>query len=190
MGFWGVLTGRAKPQPAVIDPLFALQLAANILITECGFRPTGVASICFRAVDGAIFNKTLHGVRVWLDRDTGMVPVEVADDPHGFTWIVIRRPPDQFQPLIEDMHTASMKLANGGFGPQLLCSLTKFQDSDEHCLGIVYLYKQGTFYPFAPIADQTRDNNLELRVREVVDGGLPFEPDLRSWFPVWDAPGL
>jgi hypothetical protein len=190
MGFWATLTGRVKSQPAVLDQLFALQLATDILTAECGFTPVGVASICCRAVNGPTFNNVLRDVRIWLNRDSEMAPMEVTDDPHGFTWIVIRRSPEQFQSLITDMHTASLKLANGGFGPQLLCSLTKFQDRDKRCLGIVYLYKHGTFYPFAPLAGQTRDNALELRVRDVANGGLPLEPDLGNWFPVWDAPGM
>lgn len=190
MGFWGVLTGRGKPQPAVLEPLFALQHAADILAAEFGFMPAGVASICFRAVDEESFNNSLRDVRARLDRDAEMPQTETAGDPHGYTWIVVRRPPDQFQPLVADMYTASLELANSGFGPQLLCSLTKFQDRDKRCLALVYMYKRGTFYPFAALADQTRDNGLELRVRDVVRGGLPFEGDLKNWFPVWDAPGL
>jgi hypothetical protein len=56
----------------------------------------------------------------------------------------------------------------------------------------VYLFKAGTFYPFAPLpgADQQRDNVLELQVRDLLQGELPMEKDLSRWFAVWDAPGL
>jgi hypothetical protein len=56
----------------------------------------------------------------------------------------------------------------------------------------VYLYKRGTFYPFAPVdaATQRRDSALEIQVRALLVGDLPFEPDVTRWFPVWGAPGL
>jgi hypothetical protein len=54
----------------------------------------------------------------------------------------------------------------------------------------VYLYKQGTFYPFAPLSGERRDNALELEVRGQVGADLKIEPDLSRWFPVWGAPGL
>jgi hypothetical protein len=54
----------------------------------------------------------------------------------------------------------------------------------------VYLYKRGTFYPFAPAGGQKRDTELELRLRGMLEGELPVESDLGRWFPIWDAPGL
>jgi hypothetical protein len=57
-------------------------------------------------------------------------------------------------------------------------------------VGLVYLYKQGTFYPFAPAAAEQRDNLLELQVRDALAGELPIEPELRRWMALWDAPGL
>jgi len=53
---------------------------------------------------------------------------------------------------------------------------------------LVYLYKRGTFYPFAPLPNERRDNELELRVKAIVGADLPFEPDLSRWFPLWDTP--
>ncbi|WP_426367839.1 PspA-associated protein PspAB [Streptomyces sp. E-08] len=59
-------------------------------------------------------------------------------------------------------------------------------------LALVYLYKRGTFYPFAPRADraESRDNTLEVQVRGLLAGDLAMEPDMERWFPVWGAPGL
>ncbi len=57
-------------------------------------------------------------------------------------------------------------------------------------MGLVYLFKQGTFYPFVPLTAQTRNNMLELQVRDQLTGELPIEPDLARWLAVWGAPGL
>jgi hypothetical protein len=54
----------------------------------------------------------------------------------------------------------------------------------------VYLYKRGTFYPFAPVdnAKERRDTELELRIRSMLGDDLPVESDLARWFPLWDLP--
>jgi hypothetical protein len=72
----------------------------------------------------------------------------------------------------------------------LLCSLIGFRTPAGAPFGLVYLYKRGTFYPFAPATDQQRDNALELQVRGQLTNDLRVEPDLARWFPVWGAPGL
>jgi hypothetical protein len=55
-------------------------------------------------------------------------------------------------------------------------------------LFLVYLYKRGTFYPFAPDGKEHRNSELELRTRAVLGSDLPVEQDLQRWFPLWDLP--
>jgi hypothetical protein len=57
-------------------------------------------------------------------------------------------------------------------------------------VGLVYLYKRGTFYPFAPIGPDQRDTAFELQLRAALGADLRVEPELQRWFPVWGAPGL
>lgn len=57
-------------------------------------------------------------------------------------------------------------------------------------LALIYLYKRGTFYPFAPLPGQKRDNPLELQVKATVKDDLRVEEDLNRWFPLWGAPGV
>ena len=56
-------------------------------------------------------------------------------------------------------------LEEQGFGSGLLCSIVTFRGRGGRRVGLVYLYKQGTFYPFAPSGSR-RDNLLELQVRD------------------------
>ena len=102
----------------------------------------------------------------------------------------MRRAPDQFSDLVTDLHAVNSSLEAAGFGPSLLCSLVSFTDPNGRRLALVYLYKQGTFYPFAPLPGQRRDNALELQTRAALAEELPIEPDLGRWFPLWGAPGL
>lgn len=53
---------------------------------------------------------------------------------------------------------------------------------------LVYLAKRGTFYPFAPTGKETRDTELELRLKSILASDLPVESDLSNWFPIWELP--
>jgi hypothetical protein len=119
--------------------------------------------------------------------------VEFTRDDYGYTWLVSRHGPEEVGEVVNDLHAVNTLLQENGFGPQLLCSLTTFRDAEGHRpLALVYLYKRGTFYPFAPVpgARERRDNELELQIRGLLANDLRIEPDLARWFPVWGAPGL
>jgi hypothetical protein len=189
VGFWDALTGKSKPVRANLDALFSLPSAAITLQTGMGFTPTGVGSVCFRASEGAAFAQTQHDVVELLDNDDDPA-VEQSVDDFGFTWLVARQQPDDLSSLVTDLHTVNTSLEEQGFGPSLLCSLVGFTDPAARRLGLVYLYKQGTFYPFVPQEGRRRDNLLELQVRDLLTNDLPIESSLDRWMPVWGAPGL
>ncbi len=189
MGFWDSLMGRTKPVQANLDTLFALPTAAITLQTAAGFQPTGVGSVCYRQAEGAAFAQTQIDVVALLDADEGP-KVEKSVDQYGYTWLVVRHDPADMSGLVTDLHAVNTTLEAQGFGPGLLCSLVGFADAAGRRLGLVYLYKQGTFYPFVPLEGQRRDNVLELQIRDLVTGDLPVEPQLQRWMPVWGAPGL
>jgi hypothetical protein len=195
MGFLDVLFGRTKPVQPKLDDLFALPSAAVQLQAASGFTPTGSGSVCFRAVEGKTFTDIQKDVTDLLDMDAEKgtsLPVEVTRDSYGFTWIVSNHMSDEMDGLVTDLHAVNSALVDNGFGPQLLCTLVAFRDDSNRRLALVYLYKRGTFYPFAPLNErqQTRDNTIELQVKGLLSDDLKIEQDLARWFPVWGAPGL
>ena len=189
MGLWNTLTGRSKPVQANLDALFSVPSAAITLQTAAGFEPTGVGSVCYREAEGAAFAQTQQDVVNLLDNDDDP-DVERSTDQFGFTWLVARQQPDDVSALVTDLHAVNTALESQGFGPSLLCSLVGFRDPSGRTLGLVYLYKQGTFYPFAPQDGQRRDNLLEIQMRDLLAGDLNIEPQLNRWMPLWGAPGL
>lgn len=117
--------------------------------------------------------------------------MRVSKDSFGFSWIEIDREPGaDVEGLCTGLHAVNTSLEANGFGPGLLCTLVGFESSAGRTLGLVYLYKQGTFYPFAPSGRQQRDNLLEIQVRDALTGELPIEQDMSRWLAVWGAPGL
>jgi hypothetical protein len=190
VGFLDSLLGRTKPVQPKLDDLFALPTAAITLQAAMGLTPTGSGSVCFRAPEGRAFSDIEKDVQELLAMGSQAAPVELSNDSYGFTWLVSRHAPDDFEALVTDLHAVNSSLVDGGFGPQLLCTLIPFQGDSGRRVGLVYLYKRGTFYPFAPLAGEKRDNGLELQVRGAVEGDLKIEPDLSRWFAVWGAPGL
>ncbi|MDX2296434.1 MULTISPECIES: PspA-associated protein PspAB [Streptomyces] len=192
MGFWDVLFGRSKPVRPDLDQLFALPSAAITLQAAIGFTPTGEGSVCFAAIEGGAFAHVQQEVQALLttDSERGDAPVEFSRDTYGYSWLLSRRPPDDLPALVSDLHAVNTSLQDSGFGPHLLCSLVTFHDAELRPLALVYLYKRGTFYPFAPLPGNTRDNPLELQVKAVLKDDLRIEQDLSRWFPLWSAPGL
>ncbi|MFE7278422.1 hypothetical protein [Streptomyces sp. NPDC057623] len=194
MGLLDILFGRTKPVAPDLDQLFGLPSAAVTLEAAAGFRPTGSGAVCFATVEGAAFAQTHREVQALLDADAEREgrPVRLTRDDYGYSWLVSARKSDQLPELVNDLHAVNSAMEVNGFGPQLLCSLAGFEDDEGRRLALVYLYKRGTFYPFAPLAGpaERRDNPLELRVKAVLADDLRIEQDLGRWFPLWGAPGL
>lgn len=190
MGFLDALLGRTKPVQPKLDNLFALPSAAITLQVATDFRATGSGSVCFRAAEGKAFSDIERDVRALLNLGQAKTAVRVSEDNYGFTWLVCEHSPDDVEGLVTDLHAVNASLQDGGFGPQLLCTIVGFRDDRGRRLGLVYLYKRGTFYPFVPQQGQNRDNPTELQIRGTLSEDLKIESDLSRWFPVWGAPGL
>ena len=189
MGWLDSLLGRSKPKQANLDALFAIPDAGITLQSALGFEPTGRGAVCFRAAEGPAFDQTLRDVVELLDNDDDP-DVELSTDEFGFAWLLARQP--DLSSLATDLHAVNTSLEAQGFGPALLCSLVSFTDATGRSLALVYLYKRGTFYPFAPTGpgSRSRDNLLELQVRDLLAGEIAVEGDLTKWLALWGAPGL
>jgi hypothetical protein len=187
MGFLDTVLGRSKPAVPNLDQLFALPAAAVTLQTSTRFEPTGAGSVCFKAAEGGAFTGLSEQVEQLLALDEGKYRQQ--SDSFGFTWLVRTTTPEDLDGLVTDLHAVNSSLVDAGFGAALLCTLIVFTDGAQR-LGLVYLYKRGTWYPFAPTGPDRRDSALELQVKSVLEQDLRVEDDLARWFPLYDAPVL
>jgi hypothetical protein len=190
MGLWEAMRGRTRPTPNDLDALFLVPSAAITLQTALGFEPTGSGSVCYRSATGAAFAQTEQDVVALIRDDADAPEVTLTQDDFGFTWLVVADRGADMAGLCTDLHAVNTTLELNGFEGGLLCSLVPFVSASGQRFGLTYLYKQGTFYPFAPSGEQSRDTLLELSVRDLLDKELPMEPDLQRWLAVWKAPGL
>jgi hypothetical protein len=198
VGLLDSILGRSKPAKPDLDQLFGLPSAAITLEASLGFTSTGTGSVAFRAPEGRAFADVQADVQALLDAGSGP-RVDVSVDSFGYTWLVLRKDPPDLPSLVTDLHAVNSTLQDSGFGPTLLCSLASFTDGTR-TFGLVYLFKRGTFYPFAPAvgdartidgdAPQRRDNLLEIQLRDLLKDDLRIEPEVSRWFAVWGAPGL
>ncbi len=113
------------------------------------------------------------------------------EDSFGYRWLLLEDA--SLEDLVARVHLVNATLTDNGWGPQLLCSVFGMTpgpgaDSGAKPFFLVYLYKRGTFYPFAPTGQDRRDGELELHLRSVMGTDLPVEPELSRWFPIWDLP--
>lgn len=187
MKFLDSLLGRTKPAAANLDTLFRLPSAAVTLEAATGMRSSGEAAVCFKPAAGEAFKTTADEfaeLLAFTAEQTGTT-TRSSEDTYGYRWAVLAD--EDLDDLVAAAHVVNRTLEEKGFGPQLLCSVFGFAGTEGAC-HLVYLYKRGTFYPFAPRDGERRDNELELRVRGALDGELPVEPDLSRWFPMWGLP--
>ncbi|MCB0914666.1 MAG: hypothetical protein H6525_05225 [Actinobacteria bacterium] len=192
MGMFDAIMGRKKPPKPDLDNLFGLPSAAITLEAAVGFTPTGTGAVAFRAPEGKAFADVAAEVTE-LVSGSGKLPIEVTTDEYGYTWVVLTTEPPDMATLVTDLHAVNVSLVDAGFGPTLLCTLVTFGDERGRRLALVYLFKQGSFYPFVPDPESgpnRRDNIVELQVRDLVADDLRVEPDLTRWFAIWGAPGL
>ena len=191
MGIWDAVLGRSRATRPNLDSLFLVPSAAVTLQTTIGLLPTGTGSVCFRAAEGAAFRETQSEVVELLNADAEAPDVQASTDDFGFTWLTVGRDDTtDVAGICTDLHAVNTALEEQGFGSGLLCTLVPFADEGGRRAGLVYLYRRGSFYPFAPTGPQQRDNLLEIQVRDALAAELPIEKDLQRWLAVWGAPGL
>jgi len=188
VGLFDTLLGRTKPIKANLDALFALPTAALTLQSAGGLVSSGHAGVCWKPPAGseaADLEKEVAGL-------VGQGFTETTDS-FGYGWLLLQEP--ALDDLVTQAHMANTTLAEAGWDAQLLCSVFGFAPGpdapdDARAFWLVYLYKRGTFYPFAPLdaTKERRDTELELRIRTMLGVDLPVESDLARWFPMWDLP--
>jgi hypothetical protein len=190
MGLGDVLFGRKKLKGAKLDKLFALSTAQVTLETELELRSAGVAGVVFKPLSAGEFLRAEQEIDELLGvvAQTSGSEVRRRQDSMGYQWLIVRD--RDFEDLVTGVHLVASELGAHGFGEQLLAAIFAFERrGEERRVYLIYGFKRGAFWPFVPTGEgQERDNAEELRLRNELQGELPFEEDLTRWLGLFDAP--
>jgi len=182
MKLFDALLGRTKLKKPKIEALFALS-TAYISLEALGFKPGGVSGICFKPVGSSRFSELETDLRELLrlsSSETGTA-CKFQTDEYNYNWVILSD--EDFEDLVTTTHLISETIIEHNFEERLLCSVFAFGG-----VYLIYSYKLGTFYPFAPLAGRKRDNNLEFRMRSAMEGELPIEKEMERCYPLWGIP--
>ncbi len=182
MKFLDSLLGRTKLRKPKIDALFALS-TAHIAMESIGFEPSGKTGICFKPVESSRFSEMESDLRDLLQlsaSETGTT-CQFETDKYNYSWVILSDP--DFEDLVTTTYLISETVIEHDFEERLLCSVFSFKS-----VYLIYNYKEGTFYPFAPLSGTKRDSNLEFRVRSSMENELPIEKEIEKWYPLWGIP--
>jgi hypothetical protein len=185
MKFFDTLFGRTKPAQPDLDRLFALPSAAVNLDVALGLHFADRAGVCVKPAGNEPFDEAINEAIELAKLDH--LECRLVDDRYGYRWAVFSGA--GLEDLVTAVHGVNSTLADRLLGNQLLCSAFSFTSPKQTLpVLLVYLYKRGTFYPFAPISSSKRDTETELSIRAALGADLPVEAELERWFPLWDNP--
>jgi hypothetical protein len=185
--FSSIFGGKSKLDAPAPDRLFAMTTAQVHLETALGIEDRGRAGIVFQSVDTADFTSILSEAEQLL-RGTAEelgTTLRSVDDEFGYRWLVLEDP--DFEDLVVALNTTSGELQAGGYGDRLLACVFAFEEAGRP-LYLIYNFKRGTFYPFVPAGEKSRDTERELRLKAQIGPELPLEEDTSRWFPLWEVP--
>jgi hypothetical protein len=205
MGLFDTILGRTKPVQSNLDALFALPSASITLQSAAAMTCSGHAGVCFKPPSGQGFADMQTEVLSLLSME-GAEGITKTTDSFGYQWLVMEDA--DIEALVTQIHLVNSSLADAGWGPQLLCSVfglaplpgirTGSDAREGASVGsgaviastsyLVYLFKRGTFYPFAPTGHEQRSTEEEFKLRSLLADDLTVETDLDRWFPLWDLP--
>lgn len=188
MGLLDALFGRRKLPPSTTEKLGAIAGAELTVRSELGVEPTGEAGLAVRPVAASMFERAreqLEGMVRAAGESLGS-RTELRPDEFGFVWVLVAD--EDFPDLVATAQVAAQAITEEGFRDQLLCAVFSFADPSGAPLHMVYAFKRGTFYAFAPRPGQRRDVALEIRAHSLLQGELPLEKDMGFRYPLWGLP--
>ena len=186
MGIWDALTGRSRGQPA--EPRRAVHGAERGHHAGDRGRPdarpaparsASAPPRARRSADPGRHRRAARRRRARRPRSRSVT------DEYGFTWLWSPSEPGDVSGAVHRPARRQHDAGGAGLrlGPAVLGRPVRRRAGRR--VGLVYLYKQGTFYPFAPAGREQdrRDNLLELQVRDHSRASCRWSPTCTAGWP-------
>lgn len=183
--FVEVLFGEGGVTGADPEDLFEITTAQITLETN-GFETVDRAGLCFSNVESVDFESVVRDVEDLLEMsaEENQATSRVIDDDYGYKWVLISDA--LFDDVVTDVHMVADTLIEEGYENYLLCAVFAFEADRE--IYVIYNFKRGTWYPFAPTGSAGRDEAQEDELRDLVGSELDLEPDPDREYPLWGIP--
>jgi hypothetical protein len=190
----GVSAEAAATREADPEDLFEMSTATLTMEANLGFVPTGEAALCFADVDSTDFKDAVTELREILTVGESGAVAEFRADEYGYQWIVLEA--TEFEDLVTGVHFGSDTLIENQYGSRLQAAVFAFEATERASAETgtlaywIYSFRRGSFYPFVPEGQQSRNQATEMKCQSVLDGELTVETDREYWYPLWpDTPG-
>ena len=168
--------------------LFSLSSAQITLEIKLNLKNTGKAAIGLKNVSGRMFAEMVEEIRNFLDvsKTDSDLSYRVINDAYDYLWIVIQS--GKVEDIISGISAVGQTVQDRGFSNQLFVAIFQFRNynnnKNDHYL--VYNYASNKFYPFVPVSNHERDNEIEREIFETIVNEMPFERDDSLWYPIWN----
>ncbi len=109
-------------------------------------------------------------------------------DSYGYRWLVFQD--SELKDMVVAIGNASGSLASLGLKDNLLCAVFAFGDKEGQPTYLIYVFKEGSFYPFIPKDAEKKERDLqkEFLLSAKLQDRIPIESDHSKWFPLWGTP--
>ncbi len=89
--------------------------------------------------------------------------------------------------MVDDINSVSSHIANLGLGNNMTAAILKGTIKNQSFYWICN-YRTSKFYPLAPLENDIRDNELEMKIGSLLASmGIPLEPH-ENWYSLSDIP--
>jgi len=109
----------------------------------------------------------------------------LKSDMYNSCWIIFENYNNQ--KMVDDINSVSSHIANLGLGNNMTAAILKGTIKNQSFYWICN-YRTSKFYPLAPLENDIRDNELEMKIGSLLASmGIPLEPH-ENWYSLSDIP--
>lgn len=181
---FGTATEHEASKKADPNDLIALSRVSLAVETNMNYEPCEVGGLAFSDIDDQEFEKALNEVKgvIKSNDDTEDADLDMKDI-HGTQWIVVND--ESIESLAANLQFGASAMESVEYSSRLLAAVLPFKNDENDYIYVIYSFRRGSFYPFAPQGLDERDSKIERRLSTIIEDEIDVEDDRSYWYPLW-----
>lgn len=181
---FGTATEHEASKKADPSDLIALSRVSLAVETNMGYEACKVGGLAFSDIDDQEFDKALDEVKgvIRSSDDTQDAELDIKDI-HGTQWIVVND--EDIESLVANLQFGASAMESVEYSSRLLAAVLPFKNDNDDYIYVIYSFRRGSFYPFAPKSLDERDSKIERRLSTILEDEIDVEDDRSYWYPLW-----